>query len=141
MTLTVKQVEWLGKKLTDLKEKYGIEETEQVQYVAGSIKQQWTVYGLMTLGAHNIKAFNEGFGGLIFEANILPFDKNGVRGEKPQSMLVMTEYTPSDDYTIYVINNKGSVHFKKDNVYFPELQMLALALDYNGQEILNPRYA
>ena len=104
MTMSIAQTEKLGELLTKVNNKYGQIETEEALQLANIIKKQWTLGGLMTLGADSFKVTKDGLGGLVFEAIILPFKKNGERSSRPETMLVYTEYTASDDYTVTVIN-------------------------------------
>ena len=140
MTMSNVQRQTLGEILTETNKKYGRVETKEALQLANIIKQQWTSGGLMTLGASKFRVSNDGLGGLIFEAIISPLKKNGERSNRPETMVVYTEYTPVDDYKVTVINKKGEIHFQKEEVYCSDLQRLALALDFNGAEVLNPRY-
>lgn len=127
------------------------------QEVAHTIRQQITPGVLMSLGAHEQQsgtvATVEGADPLpsyIFKARILPFNKNGERAEAPRAMTVIVSLNSSDLYDIYVAyNQRGDrfglkprvVHFEADDVDAESLANTMLALDYDGETVLNPRLA
>lgn len=141
MAFTKGQNEWLQQFMTEQEKKAGMNEIKYASQIANEIKSQWTLGGLMTLGAREFTFVLQGLGNLIFKASILPMKKDNERADKPQGMMIVTELTVMDDYKVYVIDTKGQVHYEQTGLYFDDLQRLALALDYNGEEVLNPRYA
>ena len=124
--------------------------------IANTIRQQITVGVLMSLGAHDIGAARMAHeqGGpmlpsLVFKALILPFNKNGERSERPRKMYVIVSLTPADTYKITVTynanvgNGRGpdrTDHYHATDVYAEDLSRTLLALDYDGDTVLNPRY-
>ena len=82
---------------------------------------------------------------LIFQARILPFKKNGERAEAPRVMYVVVSLTPNDTYEITVSyyashSEPRADHFHATDVYAEDLSRTLLALDYDGDTVLNPRY-
>lgn len=124
--------------------------------IANTIRQQITVGVLMSLGAHDIGAARMAHeqGGpmlpsLVFKALVLPFNKNGERSERPRKMYVIVSLTPADTYKITVTynanvgNGRGpdrTDHYHATDVYAEDLSRTLLALDYDGDTVLNPRY-
>lgn len=112
--------------------------------VANAIRQQLGVPGFMTLGASDLYYTVESdMPGLAFKARILPFLKNGKRGSRPRVMDVRILLNAMDTYDVRVGYLNGVYwvsHYVAKDVYADQLQRLALALDYNGPEVLNPRY-
>lgn len=124
--------------------------------IANTIRQQITAGVLMSLGAHDIGAARMAHeqGGpmlpsLVFKALILPFNKNGERSERPRKMYVIVSLTPADTYKITVTynanvgNGRGpdrTDHYHATDVYAEDLSRTLLALDYDGDTVLNPRY-
>lgn len=103
--------------------------------VANTIKQQCTVMGLATVGAHNFKALQNG---LSFSARLHPFI-NGKRSHHPIIMTVTITITWQDLYDVRV-EYDDTLHFSGCDYYFDQLPRLLLALDYDGEEVLNPAY-
>lgn len=121
--------------------------------IANTIRHQITPGVLMSLGAHDIGAGRIAHeqGGpmlpsLIFKALILPFNKNGERSERPRKMYVIVSLTPADTYKITVTYNGNAQgpgrtdHYHATDVYAEDLSRTLLALDYDGDTVLNPRY-
>lgn len=108
--------------------------------VANTIRQQLGFGGLATLGASDLSVLNVGMGALSFTARILPFNKNGKRSARAEKMLVVIMLDFDDSYTVRVIRPNGEVFFGGSHIYCTELTAMALALDYNGETVLNPRY-
>jgi len=85
-------------------------------------------------GAHSI-------GGLAFTARILPFTKTGDRVERPARMGVLVSVTGLDEIDIQARRpGTDEDHARIEGIYIDQLAAALLALDYNGPEILNPRY-
>lgn len=115
----------------------------QSQEVAKIIRQQFTLMGLMTLGASDLRAMDEQEGGLAFVARILPFTKSGKRAQSARKMMVTVVLNAMDEYEVEVFyydkNGNKVVHYENDR-QGPDLERLAVALDYDGDTVLNPRY-
>lgn len=119
--------------------------TETVQ-IANIIREQITTGVLMSLGARSFTEMDEWEtrrGGLDFHATILPMRKDGTRGTRARTMRVWVELAWNDTYTVKVFYTgrdwQDVTHFQRDMVYADQLPKLLLALDYDGNEILNPR--
>ena len=114
--------------------------------IAREITAQATVGVLMSLGAHNLFAMPENdkrSGGATWDVRVLPMKANGERAARPRIMKLTVELTHADDYTVtvdYWNRGKRVQHFTQDRVYCDQLAKLLLALDWDGDEILNPRY-
>lgn len=112
------------------------------QDVRGQI--QWGVF--MSLGARNLVVGREDethFGGLVFDATILPFLKSGKRGSRGRKMHVSIKLNYADYYDIKVFYwQKYDLveHFSIADIDCFQLNNLLLALDYDGETVLNPRY-
>lgn len=108
--------------------------------VASVIRDQIGMGALMSLGAHNFMA---GERSLIFNARIIPMNKNGSkRLTAPRIMRVEITLDPSDTYSIlvgYLKKFDWVVHYSVENVYNDQLARIMLALDYDGDRVLNPR--
>ena len=118
----------------------------ETQSVAQIIRDQIGVLGLMTLGASDLHYFKNSAGepGLTFIARILPFTKNGERSSRPSKMQVSVTLSSMDLYNVTVVRRaRGETitHFKGEDLSASDLQPLMVALDYDGDEVLNPRYA
>lgn len=80
-------------------------------------------------------------GGLLLTARVLPMTKRGTRGTQPRKMAVMISLTPADEIEIEAREiARGTEHAKIEGIGIEQLQHAALALDYDGREVLNPRY-
>lgn len=113
--------------------------------VATTIKRQITPGSLMAVGAHDFRntRTNEGSPALIFKARILPMKADGTRASQPRIMHVLIALI-ADEYLVrvtYIKNGKLVTHFERDRVYADQLPYLILALDFDGDTVLNPRYA
>lgn len=116
--------------------------------VAGEIKRQIGVHGLMTVGAHKFFRLPQDRG-LGFKARIHPFTKTGKRAGAPRIMTVTVVLNATDTYDVKVRYRRkvtgtpykeGVVHYEATGIYADQLPRLMLALDYFGPETLNPRY-
>jgi|DEB19_MinimDraft_2_1074335.scaffolds.fasta_scaffold132927_1 hypothetical protein len=105
--------------------------------IAQTIKNQCTVMGLATVGAHHFKNLERG---LSFHARILPLTSEGRRGQYPMNMIVTITLNFEDLYDVRVEYDR-TLHYSGCDFYFDQLPKLLLALDYDGPETLNPRYA
>ena len=97
-----------------------------------------------SLGYGNPQAFTNDAGqhGVLFEARILPFLASGKRGSKPRVMRVMIVHSAADLYDVkvsYIAKQTVRVHYAAQNIDASTLPTLLLALDYDGQQTLNPR--
>lgn len=111
--------------------------------IAQEIRQQITPGVLMSLGAHNFRSLGNENPGLVFNARILPFNENGTRIYPAALMEVCIRLNICDYYDItvtYERNGTQVTHFHADDVDCFDLPLLMLALDYNGEEVTNPRY-
>ncbi len=110
--------------------------------IASIIKQQITPGVLMSLGAHNLRSGTmhhekacQPLPGLVFNARILPFRKDGKRSSQPRIMQVMVLLDPSDTYLIDVsyrprrYDRANVTHFHTEGVYAADLSRILLALD------------
>lgn len=110
--------------------------------IVDTIYRQIAVMTFATLGASDIRGMNRREkAGLAFSARIIPFLKSGKRGSAPRKMLVIISLNASDLYDIEVIYGK---YFEKSHVTLTDISVEALnrtltALDYDGDEALNPR--
>lgn len=117
--------------------------------IATTITEQATTGALMTLGAYplrptNLYADDTRRGGAMWNVRIMPMKKNGDRSSTVRKMELTIELTYADTYTVtakYYNRGKAVIHFQRDNVYWDQLEKLLVALDWDGDEILNPRYA
>lgn len=99
---------------------------------------------LWSLGASGLQYSAKGLGGIEFDARILPFKVNGERGSRARVMRVKVLLNSSDLYDISVGYPKGYEwveHFSREDVDVESINFLLLALDYDGDEVLNPRLA
>lgn len=98
---------------------------------------------MWSLGASGIQYSAEGLGGVEFDARILPFKVNGERGTRARVMRVKVLLNGSDLYDIHVgyLNKRYEwvEHAMIGDVYADYLHLALLALDYDGDEPLNPR--
>lgn len=124
--------------------------TEERAAVADIIRNQIERGVFMTLGATNLghtsTEMDRGYSmcALVFVARILPFKKNGKRSERAKKMAVEIALTANDTYDIHVfhmVRGERVTHFKREDVYVFDLNATLIALDYDGDEVLNPRYA
>lgn len=131
--------------------------TTTAHEVAQTIRSQIGAGVFMSLGASGLRSGSMAHtkGGptlpsLIFQARILPFNKNGERSERARKMYVIVSLTPADTYEITVTynanvgNGRGpdrTDHYHATDVYAEDLSRILLALDYDGETALNPRLA
>lgn len=112
--------------------------------VAQTIKDQIGMGALMCLGAHDFAATGDGAGALVFKARILPFTKGGKRSTRPRIMHVSITLNALDlyDVDVFTYDKRLNIvpHYNIKDIDFTQLPMLMLALDYDGDEVLNPRY-
>lgn len=125
------------------------------QEVANTIRSQIEVGVFMSLGAHNLRHGSiaaskdaPALPSLIFNARILPFNKKGTRSGMPRVMQVVISLNAADYYDITVTHNQHGdryglkepvTHFSAQDVDCGNLSRVLLALDYDGDEVLNPR--
>ncbi|MGP5652603.1 hypothetical protein [Glutamicibacter arilaitensis] len=112
--------------------------------VAGTIRQQVEIGIFMSLGAHEFAALtSEGREiGLTFKARILPFTKAGKRSPRPRIMRVTVELNHLDYYDVrvlYAARGQFIAHYESSSIDAEQLSRILLALDYDGQEVLNTR--
>lgn len=110
--------------------------------VAHTIRSQIGLNALMLLGASKLQ-YRIVQPGLSFTARILPFNKDGKRSSAPKLMQVMITLHAGDLYDVsvtYVHRGEEKTHLKVTDVAADELTRLMLALDYDGESTLNPRY-
>jgi len=80
-------------------------------------------------------------GGLLFTARVLPTTKRGTRGTWPRNMGIIVSLTPAGEIEIEAREiARGTEHVKIEGIGIEQLQRAALAIDYGGLEVLNPRY-
>ncbi len=113
-------------------------------HVAQTIKGQVGTGVLMSLGASSLRATEfYGMAGLSFTARILPFRADGQRGTAVRKMGVRVTLNSSDRYDVLVayVGRGGArkVHYEADDVDAEMLPRLMLALDFDGESVLNPR--
>lgn len=124
---------------------------------ANIIRQQIETGVLMSLGARGFRHGNVAavpgatpLPSLVFTATILPMTKNGTRGTAARTMTVTISHNAADYYDVHVTYpQRGdrygikppTVHFEAEDVDASNLSRLLLALDYNGNTVLNPRLA
>lgn len=97
---------------------------------------------MWSLGATGLQYSAEGLGGVEFDARILPFKANGERGARARVMRVKVLLNASDYYDVSVGYPKGYEwveHFSREDVDAFSLNYLLHALDWDGDEVLNPR--
>lgn len=99
----------------------------------------------MSLGARDFRV--NSFDDLIFDATILPFNKSGERSERARTMTVSVSAGEVDDGTVHVLAiypERGTgrllTHYEGETT-IDDLNRTLLALDYDGNDVLNPRYA
>lgn len=111
--------------------------------VAEQFRQAIGTGVFMSLGASQLAAVPGRYdrGGLLFTARILPFTRTGARYAAARNMAVLVSTTPLDEIEVEVREYaRGIEHAKIERVYIDQLARAVLALDYNGDEVLNPRY-
>lgn len=116
---------------------------EHHRATAAQFRQAIGAIVLTSLGATRLIAVPGRFdrGGLMFTARIRPMTRGGDRSATARSMAVLISVTPLDEIDIEVCEYaRGTEHAKIEGVYIDELGRAVLALDYDGPEVLNPRY-
>jgi len=113
--------------------------------VAAEIKRQIGTGPLMSLGAHDFRHTNMegGSPALAFKVRILPMKADGTRSSRPRIMHVLIWLTDADDYGIrvaYVNRLRLVKHYEASGIYADRLPRMMLSLDYDGDELRNPRY-
>lgn len=97
---------------------------------------------LWSVGAHDIASVPGAYqlGGLTFLARILPMTETG-RSDTAESMAVLVSLTPADEIDVEVRRiADGREHARIPGIYIDQIQRIILALDYDGPEVMNPRY-
>lgn len=115
----------------------------RVRQAANDFRTATGIGVLAFLGATNLLSVpgEHELGGLAFIARILPFTKAGDRTERPVRMGVLISVTAVDEIDIRVRKyTNHDEHALIQGIYIDQLAAALLALDYNGPEILNPRY-
>jgi len=95
--------------------------------VAKIIRAQMGMTPLLMLGAQE------------FTGRILPFDKEGTRLRKAEKMKIRIILTPLDEYNITVTRANGEEFLALEGIYCFQLAKMMMALDYDGDQVLNPR--
>lgn len=95
----------------------------------------------MSLGARNFRTDPEAKS-LIFDATILPFLKDGKRGERGRTMAVQVGLDGVGLSLSVLYEDRGTIktHCPKMGVEVDDLNRTLLALDYDGAEVFNPQY-
>lgn len=117
--------------------------TEEHKFTADQFRQALGIGVLGSLGASDLTTVPGAHqcGGLMFTARVLPIAKSGARGTRPRKMAIMISLTAADEIDIEAREiARGAEHVKIEGIYIDQLQRAALAIDYNGPEVLNPRY-
>lgn len=115
----------------------------QYKQVADTIRQQIGFWNFAAVGARDFLYGSEERGSLSFHANILPFTKTGKRSGCARIMDVKIICTFSDTYTVTVTYKRAGeiiTHYTASNIYADQIGRVILALDYDGEEVTNPRY-
>jgi len=128
-------------------ERATLERAERTAQIASTIKQQIDPNVLMSLGGHDFRAAGpvvaDERGGLDFAVRILPMKADGKRGSTPRIMRCRVTLTGADDYKVrvaYLNRHNIVVHYETDRgVYAEQLSRLLLALDFDGDTVLNLR--
>lgn len=110
--------------------------------VASTIRSQIGALTLMSLGATDLGSVNYGLGGLAFRARILPFNADGARSEQPRALRVLVTLNSADLYDVaveYARRGKTVTHARVEDIDARQLSRTMLALDYDGETVLNPR--
>lgn len=116
---------------------------------AETIRSQIQLGVFMSLGATRpLYEVHKGQPGLTFQACVLPFTETGDRSTDARTMRVHITLNPADTYDIevlYTTTRNGETttteHHAATDVYVDQLNPHLLALDYDGDTVLNPRYA
>ena len=95
----------------------------------------------MSLGARNLR---DGDDSLTFDASLLPFNDSGIRCDRPRMMTVTVIEHSVGTFGVYVSYESRGVtvtHFQSDRIPVARLNRTLLALDFDGDQPLNPRFA
>lgn len=109
----------------------------------------------MSLGAHQFATGDmSGYGvnapGVTMLTRILPMTARGTRGTNPRNMRLTITLNGRDLYDIAATYPRRGdrfgihppvVHYAATDVHVADLNRHLLALDYDGDEVLDPRYA
>ncbi|MGP5342120.1 hypothetical protein ACTXML_16010 [Glutamicibacter arilaitensis] len=117
--------------------------SEEHHTTAIQLRQALGLGVLGSLGASDLTAVpgTHQRGGLLLTARVLPMTKRGTRGTRPRKMGIMISLTPADEVEIEAREiARGTQHAKIEGIGIEQLQRAALAIDYDGSEVLNPRY-
>ena len=107
--------------------------------VAKVIRAQMGMTPLLMLGAQDFTTVRGNEPGLEFTGRILPFDKEGTRLRKAEKMKIRIILTPLDEYNITVTRANGEEFLALEGIYCFQLAKMMMALDYDGDQVLNPR--
>ncbi len=120
----------------------GEEQTAQALHIVTYFRECIGFGVLASLGARKLRAVPgvDKMGGLLFLATILPMTDNG-RGSNAHPMAVMVSLTVADliDVDVREVAN-GREHARIAEITIGDLGAVLLALDYDGDTVLNPRY-
>lgn len=117
--------------------------TKEHHATASQFRQTFGVNVLGSLGASDLTAAPGAHqcGSLMFTVRVLPVTKRGTRGTQPRKVAVMISLTAADEIDIEAREiTRGTVHAKIEGIHIDQLSRAALAIDYDGPEVLNPRY-
>lgn len=128
-----------------------VERAQYLSQVASTIREQINTGSLMALGAHELRPLDfiaddasAPLPSLAFKARILPFTKSGHRSTAARVMQVVVSLNAADLYDVLVIykgrDGQKVVHYESSDVDAMKLSWLLLALDFDGDSVLNPRY-
>ena len=112
---------------------------EEARPTAEAARRQIGWQGLATLGASDLAVVRDPMPGLTFLARIHPFTKTGKRAGRARVMRVFVTINHLDLWDVKV-ELDGEEHYAVTDVYAGDLQKLMVALDYDGPEVVNPRY-
>ena len=115
-------------------------------HTADAILSQIEQGALWTLGAEpkRITIDDDDRPVLAFSCRILPFKADGTRATRAVEMTLTITLDWTDEYILEVFYKRDGEkveHFKRDRVTCFDLSRLFLALDFDGDTALNPRYA
>lgn len=118
------------------------DDLESIRQTAQQFSNAITRGVLWSLGANKAEAVPgvDQLGGLLFIARILPL-RDGKRHQRAARMAVLISLNGADTIDIEVKElATRREHAKIRGVYIDQLSAAVLALDYDGDEALNPRY-
>ena len=114
-------------------------------FTHNEIREHIEVGALMTLGAHKIRHWDhDGKSVVEFIARILPIRKDGQRGTRPRNMRVQIYQDPvfPEELALcvgYYTANRYTSHLLKRRIEPKNLSSFLMALDCDGDDVLNPR--